>query len=196
MIFVERRILMRNESYKSTMVISIIIIPILFSCATTQQEQVECKDANTCHQLGLTHIQKGGFNQAILYFNKAIELDPTNPLFYSNRGAAYGVKGRNDLAVSDWTKALEINPKYGSAYYNRGRTFCVMKQYDKAISDLDKALEIDPKHARAYYERGIAYYEKGKYDLALSDFNKAQELGIKVPPYILNKLRKASGREK
>jgi tetratricopeptide (TPR) repeat protein len=71
-----------------------------------------------------------------------------------------------------------------------------MKQYDKAISDLDKVLEIDRTHARAYYERGIAHYEKSQYDLALSDFSKAQELGIRVNPYILNKLRKASGREK
>ena len=187
---------MRNKIYRLMMVISIIISPILFSCATTQEEQVECKDANHCHQLGLTCIQKGDFNQAILYLNKAIELDPTDPVLYSNRGAAFATKGRNDQAISDWTKALEINPKYRSAYYNRGRTFCVMKQYDKAISDLDKVLETDRTHARAYYERGIAHYEKSQYDLALSDFNKAQELGIRVNPYILNKLRKASGREK
>ncbi len=187
---------MRNKFYQSMMIILIITIPILFSCATTQQEQVECKDANTCHQLGMTHIQKRDFNQAILYFNKAIELDPTNPMFYSNRGAAYGAKGGNDRAISDWTKALEINPKYSSAYYNRGRTYCVIKQYDNAISDLDKVLEVDPGHARAYYERGIAHYEKGQYDLALSDFNKAQELGIRVNPYILNKLRKTLGKEK
>jgi tetratricopeptide (TPR) repeat protein len=70
-----------------------------------------------------------------------------------------------------------------------------MKQYDKAISDLDKVLEKDPGHAPSYYERGIAHYEKGQYDLALSDFNKAQELGIRVNPYILKKLRKATGRQ-
>ena len=187
---------MKNIMNTSIRLLLIILLSFLFSCATTQQEQVECKDANHCHQLGLTHIQKGDFNQAILYLNKAIELDPTDPVLYSNRGAAYATKGRNDQAISDWTKALDINPKYSSAYYNRGRTFCVMKQYDKAISDLDKVLEIDRTHARAYYERGIAHYEKSQYDLALSDFNKAQELGIRVNPYILNKLRKASGREK
>lgn len=187
---------MKNIMNTSIRLSLTILLSLLFSCATTQQEQVQCKDANTCHQLGFTHIQKKDFNQAILYFNKAIELDPTNPMFYINRGAAYAAKGRNDQAVSDWTKALEIDPKHRSAYYNRGRTFCVMKQYDKAISDLDKALEINPRHAPSYYERGIAYYEKNQYDLALSDFDKAQELGIRVNPYILNKLRKALGRKK
>ncbi len=186
---------MRNRLSKSMMVILIILSPALFSCATTQQEQVECKDANICHQLGLTCVQQRDFDKAILYFNKAIELDPVNPVVYSNRGAAYSAKGKHDQAIADWTRALEVDPKYGSAYYNRGRTFCVMKQYDKAIPDLDKALEIDPTHARAYYERGIAHYEKSQYDLALSDFNKAQELGIRVNTYILNKLRKASGRQ-
>jgi tetratricopeptide (TPR) repeat protein len=173
-----------------------ILLSLLFNCATTQQEQVESGDAKTNYLFGMTHLQTGDFNRAILCFNKAIELDPTDPSFYSNRGAAYAAKGRNDQAISDWTKALEINPKLGSTYYNLGRTYCVMKQYDKAISDLDKALEINPRHAPSYYERGIAYYEKNQYDLALSDFNKAQELGITVNPYILKKLRKALGREK
>lgn len=36
---------MRNKLCKSMMLISIIIIPILFSWATTQQKQVESKDA-------------------------------------------------------------------------------------------------------------------------------------------------------
>ena len=153
---------MKNIMNTSIRLLLIILLSFLFSCATTQQEQVESKDAKTNYLLGMTHIQTGDFNQAILYFNKAIELDPTEPVFYSNRGAAYAAKGRNDQAISNWTKALEINPKFSSAYYNRGRTFCAMKQYDKAIHDLDKALEIDPRHGRPYHERGIAYYEKSQ----------------------------------
>jgi len=54
---------MRNKPYTSAIVISIIIIPILFSGATTQQKQIESKDASTYFELGLTHIQKGDFDQ-------------------------------------------------------------------------------------------------------------------------------------
>jgi Tfp pilus assembly protein PilF len=49
---------------KSIGLLLIILISILFSCATTQQEQVESKDANTYHQLGIIYLQKGDFNQA------------------------------------------------------------------------------------------------------------------------------------
>jgi Tfp pilus assembly protein PilF len=85
------------------MLISIIIIPVLFSCATTQQKQVESKeDAKTYYQLGITHVQKGDFDQAILYFTKAIESDPKNPKAYNNRGGAYMAKGQYDRAISDF----------------------------------------------------------------------------------------------
>lgn len=163
------------------MVISIIIIPILFSCAFAQQKQVESKDAKAYYQLGITQIQRGDFDQAILYFNKSIEIDPNNPMAYRDRGAAYSAKGKHDLAISDWTKALEIDPNDRTAYFNRGRTFCIIKQYDRAISDLNKTLEIDPRDADAYNERGIAYFEKGQYDLGISDFNKVIEINPNHP---------------
>jgi len=78
----------------------IIIVQLLFFCAPTLQVQVESKDAKTYHQLGLTYAEKGDFDQAIFYFNKAIELDPTNAIVYSNRGAVYSAKGNRPVMLS------------------------------------------------------------------------------------------------
>ena len=153
-----------------------LITSVIDSLKIKEKIEVEPKDAKTYYQMGLTHVQKGDFDQAILYFNKTIEMDPKNSMAYNNRGSAYAVKGQYDRAISDWTKALEIDPKYAGAYYNRGNVFCRMGQYDKAISDLNKAIEIDPRHAGAYTERGIAYQEKGQNDQAISDYNKALEI--------------------
>ena len=166
-----------------------LIAPVIGSLRIKEKIEVEPKDAKTYYQMGLTHVQKGDFDQAILYFNKSIEMDPKNSMAYSNRGSAYAVKGQYDRAISDWTKALEIDPKYAGAYYNRGNVFCRMGQYDKAISDLNKAIEIDPRHAGAYTERGIAYQEKGQNDQAISNYTKALEINPKFALAYFNRGR-------
>ncbi len=66
------------------------------------------------------YYNKGQYDQAILDYNKAIEIDPRFAQAYSNRGNAYGRKGLYDKAIIDYTKAIEISPKFGKAYVNLG----------------------------------------------------------------------------
>ncbi len=68
------------------MVISIIIIPILFSCASTQQKQVKSWDANFYNNRGNAYVEKGQYDQAILDFNKALEINPGYAEAYNIRG--------------------------------------------------------------------------------------------------------------
>jgi len=92
-------------------------------------------------------------------------------------------------------EAIEIDPKLADAYCNRGGVYMEKGRYDRAIADQTKAIEIDPKFALAYYNRGISYYFEKKYDKCWQDFKKAQNLGYQIPPKVLERLRKASGRQ-
>ena len=50
--------------------------------------------------------EKSYFEAHISHFTKAIEIDPSYALAYSNRGSAYGIgKGQYDKAISDYNKA-------------------------------------------------------------------------------------------
>ena len=60
------------------------------------------------------------FVSAIESYDKAIELDGTNPVYYSNRAAAHSSKGDHHAAVLDATKALECDPKFIKAYSRLG----------------------------------------------------------------------------
>jgi tetratricopeptide (TPR) repeat protein len=179
---VERSILMKNKSCKS-MVISIIIIPILLSCASTQQKQSEPRDAQFYLNRGDAYGQKGQYDQAISDFNKALEINPRYAKAYNNRGIAYEMKGQYDQAISDYNKALKIDPETAETYYNRGNAHYKKGQYDRAISDFNKALEMNPRYAEAYINRGTVYSRKGQNDEAISDYSKAIEIdpeGVKA----------------
>jgi len=130
---------MRNNRCKPMMVIGIIFIFILFSCASTQQKQSESKDANLYYNRGHAYGEKGQYDQEIADYTMAIEIDPKFARAYNNRGVAYGKKAQYDQAIADFNKAIEIDPKFGKAYNNRGVVYYFKKQYDKSWDDVKSA---------------------------------------------------------
>lgn len=60
------------------------------------------------------------FDGAIESYTEAIDFDSTNPVYYSNRAAAYSSKGDHLLAIGDAKKAIEADPSYVKAYHRLG----------------------------------------------------------------------------
>ncbi len=115
-------------------------------------------------------------NQAMVGFNRAIELDSTDALTFYNRGVTYGYLGNLERAIQDYTKAVDLDPDFASAYLNRGNAYYNTGDLHQAILDLTKAIEIDPEHVGAYVIRGAVYYSSGDLERAIRDFTKAIEL--------------------
>jgi tetratricopeptide (TPR) repeat protein len=83
-------------------------------------------------------MNRGQYDEAILDFSKALEINPTLFPPYSNRGLAYSKKGQFEQAISDYSKALEIDPWDASVYDRRGSAYMNRGQYDEAVLDFTK----------------------------------------------------------
>ena len=51
---------------------------------------------------------------------RAIELDPTNAVYYCNRCAVHNKLENFQAAIEDANKAIQIDPSYGKAYGRLG----------------------------------------------------------------------------
>ena len=60
---------------------------------------------------GSKSIESKKYDQAIVDYTKAIELNPKLAGAYSNRGFAYFMSNQHQKAVADCSKAIELNPK-------------------------------------------------------------------------------------
>lgn len=69
---------------------------------------------------GNKFVANRDYQSAISAYTKAIELDATNKIYYSNRAAAYSASSSHALAIKDAEKALDIDPKYAKAYSRLG----------------------------------------------------------------------------
>ena len=125
---------------------------------------------------GAIYGEKGLLDQALMDFNKSIELDSNYAEAYSNRGSAYSNKGLLDQALADLSKAIELQPGNGKIYGNRGAVYQNKGLLDNAILDFNKSIELEPNFSVAYHNRGSVYEMKGLFDKALMDFNRAIEL--------------------
>jgi len=84
------------------------------------------------------------FNEAIASYTNAIDLDPNNAIYYSNRAAAYAKLKDNKNSILDCEKALRIDPQYSKAYGRMGFAHFNDENYEKAVAAYENALSLDP----------------------------------------------------
>lgn len=71
-------------------------------------------------------------------YTKAINLDPNNAVYYSNRAFAHIRLENFGSAIADATKSLELDPTYIKAYYRRGDARFALGQLKESLSDFKK----------------------------------------------------------
>ncbi len=91
---------------------------------------------------GFLKAERGDHRGAIADYTRALQLDPTNPDLYYNRGVSRAAIGENQGAIADYTEAIRRDPGSGDAYYNRGLTHLVSQNQLLAIADFTQAIHI------------------------------------------------------
>lgn len=96
---------------------------------------------------GNDFMRDGKFHEAIASYTAAINFDPQNAIYYSNRAAAYAKLNDNKNSISDCEKALDLDPSYSKAYGRMGLAYFNDENYEKAIEAYEHALSLDPANA-------------------------------------------------
>jgi histone-lysine N-methyltransferase SETD3 len=77
---------------------------------------------------------KKEYDVALIYFTKAIEYDPINKIFYSNRSACHLARGNYQMALKDAVKCTELDPTYVKGYYRAALAHYEMNQLETALN--------------------------------------------------------------
>jgi tetratricopeptide (TPR) repeat protein len=150
----------------------------LLSCAFYGNSQA-LKEEN--YQKGLDLANAGKYEEAIMAFTKAIEVQPLDAFAWYNRAMAKNMIGEYETAIDDFTTCIGLSRSYEKVWYNRGLTKMHVGQYDGALFDLNQALQIQRNYPQANYYRAYIYELKGLYEFACTDYQNAASKGYKVP---------------
>lgn len=117
-------------------------------------------EAEAFKSKGNAAMQQKDYPTAIELYSKAINVDPTNPIYLSNRAAAYSASNQHAQASSDAELAVAADPKYTKAWSRLG-----FARF--ALGDAKGSMEA--------YQKGIEYEGNGGSDAMKKGFETAKK---------------------
>ncbi len=150
----------------------------------TDQAKAECDAAVTLGSagaaghicLGLVNSGTGKYREAVMQFQRAVELEP------ANEGAAIGLasalehQGEIDDAENAYQRAIESHPQSYFAYNAMGGFYYRRSDYEKAIQMFQEVTELAPEGYVGYLNLGGTYNDIGRFLEAIESLKKSVAL--------------------
>ena len=124
-------------------------------------------------QLGLLFVAQQEYGNAVISWDKALEIKPDKHDAWYNRGLALSDLGRNEEAIASYEQAVAIKPDYDAAWYNRGNALSALGRKEEAIASYEQAVAIKPDDHEAWYGRGNALSALGRKEEAIASYEQA-----------------------
>jgi tetratricopeptide (TPR) repeat protein len=136
--------------------------------------------SETLYRTGLDSLWLGNYDNAVGYFENAVNKNPKRAEAWVQVGYCRVKQGKNQEAIKAYQQALQLKPeaaeihnKLGDAYYYAGRL-------REAIESYTEAARLEPNNAEARYNLAVAYNESGNPGMAASEARLLQKLDAKL----------------
>ena len=136
-------------------------------------------------------VAQGADAWTISAYNRAITLDPQNPLYRIEFGGLMFAFKSYDDASRLFEQAVTIKPDYANAHYNLSWTMFQKENYQGAAAEMQNVVKLlDPKKDEADYKRAVADLEEMKKKLPKEEAKtedtqteqKTNKLALPTPP--------------
>ncbi|ROL43092.1 Serine/threonine-protein phosphatase 5 [Anabarilius grahami] len=110
------------------------------------------------------------YENAIKYYTEALELNPTNAVYYSNRSLAYLRTECYGYALADATRALELDKNYIKGYYRRATSNMALGKFKAALKDYETVVRVRPndKDAKMKYQECNKIVKQKAFERAIA----------------------------
>lgn len=138
------------------------------------EEKGLTQDYSTAYyRLGVTAASRDQMDRAVVYYQKAIDIDNNNSLAHNNLGYALLVSGEYYEAIRHFEEAARISPEFAAAHLNQGQALSALGHHRAAIAEYRKAIGLKPDYAEAYCCLGLTLATNGQQDQAIAQLRKA-----------------------
>jgi eukaryotic-like serine/threonine-protein kinase len=114
----------------------------------------------------------GDHTEAIRYYDRVLELEPSNSDAWNNRGSCCKKLGRVQDALQCYENAIHVQPYSAAAWSNKGNALSALGKYTEAIVSLNRAIEVDAANESAWLNKALVEDRLGLVRESLSSFQK------------------------
>jgi tetratricopeptide (TPR) repeat protein len=144
---------------------------------------------NAWNNLGILAGREGKSDEAIGYFQKALEMSPDHVVALQNLGNAYRQKKDWDDAKRVLEHALTVSPEDAEANYSLGMVYAQLNDTERAYAFLQKALVAKPDFPEALNNLGILYLRTRRPEEAAKSFQESIRVAPNFEPAYFNLAR-------
>lgn len=113
-------------------------------------------DHNSWYSIGNERAKEGNNEDALIAYDKALELDPNHVSAWNNKGIVLSRLKRFEEAIICYDEAIEIEPQYVNAWYNKANA---LRNFGQSL--VDKAND-DRTNAPKMINRSIALFDSAE----------------------------------
>ena len=125
--------------------------------------------AQLAYDDGMDYMESDDYENAILKFKKAIEIDPNFAFSWDNLGVCYRKSNQYEEAIEAYKKSLEINPEGRMPLMNIAVTYNLKKEFGEAIIYYNKFITIYKDDPEGYYGLGLILYTNNQQEEGLDN---------------------------
>lgn len=149
--------------------------------AYAQVLQINPRQFDALHLIGLIAKQRGDHETALNFFAKAIQVDARQAKVHCNLGATLQELGKSKEALACYELAISLQADYPMAWNNRGNCLRHLDRHEEALESFTKAMELQIAYPEAYLNRAICLQDMNEHEQALLDLEDALRLRPHYP---------------
>lgn len=131
--------------------------------------------------LGYYYYEEGEMQKALLFYKKALSINPDYPDLHMALGELYTKEGLLDLALEHTEISVALNPKNAFCHNLLGDIYKRKGLPEKSAGEFMQTIRLKPLYPPGHYNLGNYYAGKGEYKKAAELYKKA----LSLDPYFV-----------
>ena len=168
---------------RTSCALGLMMLVLLVGSAYPQDKNKEGQNLSTREMEALKEHAKGteqmlakNFKEAIVFFKRALELNPDFSEACYNLGISYEELGKHQDSVEALKRSITLAPDNAHAHYALGYAYYQLKRYKESIDAFERSIALKPNNAFALSKLGHAYLATGNKDKAQEQYNMLKTL--------------------
>ena len=138
------------------------------------------------NNLGIALTEAGRPAEALVQYERALRLQPIDPVSHFNAGHALVALDRTPEAIARFAEAVRLSPAYTDARYNLGLLLLKANRSAEAVTELAEVVRADPNRAEFQANLGLALVRNDQPAAAEAALRTALRLRPEYPEAAYN----------
>ena len=132
---------------------------------TSSNPSATTEESESLKKQGNAAMQQKNYPSAIDLYTRALSLSPSNPIYLSNRAAAYSASSQHALAAQDAELAVAADPSYTKAWSRLGLAKFVLGDARASMEAYQAGIEAEGKGGSEAMRKGFETAKKRVQEL-------------------------------